>query len=91
MHDFVDLLKQLAGPASWLALPVGLWCAIDSWIFAPRRQIELGAHAVKDPPLVRVAYAILPWLMFAVVLRLITRSGNTCTQTGGSQAAGRAG
>jgi signal peptidase I len=72
MHDIIDLLKQLAVPASWLAIPVGLWCAIDSWILAPRRQIAAGAHVVKDPSLVRVAYALLPWLVVAVILRLIT-------------------
>jgi signal peptidase I len=72
MQDIIDLLKQVAVPASWLAIPVGLWCAIDSWLLAPKRQIEKGAHAVKDPPLVRVAYAVLPWLVVAVILRLIT-------------------
>src|SRR6188508_1299620 len=72
MHDIVALLKQIAVPASWLAIPVGIWCAIDSWIFAPRRQIELGAHAAKDPAPVRFAYALLPWLVVAVILRLIT-------------------
>jgi signal peptidase I len=72
MHDIIDFLKQIAVPASWLAIPVGLWCAIDSWLLAPRRQIEKGAQAVKDPPLVRAAYATLPWLVVAVILRLIT-------------------
>jgi signal peptidase I len=72
MHEILDLLKQVAIPASWLALPVGLWCAIDSWVFAPRRAVEAGTLTVPDPPLVRVAYAVLPWLVVAVILRLIT-------------------
>ncbi len=32
--------KEIAVPLSWFAAPIGLWCAIDSWIFAPRRQIQ---------------------------------------------------
>jgi signal peptidase I len=72
MHEIIDLLKQVAVPASWLAIPVGLWCAIDSWLLAPRRASDAGSVAVPDPPLVRVAYAVLPWLVVAVILRLIT-------------------
>jgi signal peptidase I len=72
MHEIIDLLKQLAVPASWLAIPVGLWCAIDSWLLAPRRATDAGTVTVPDPPLVRIAYAVLPWLVVAVILRLIT-------------------
>jgi signal peptidase I len=72
MHDILDLLKQVAVPASWLAIPIGLWCAIDSWLLAPRRAIEAGTLTVPDPPPVRIAYAVLPWLVVAVILRLIT-------------------
>ena len=72
MHEIIDLLKQVAVPASWLAIPVGLWCAIDSWLLAPRRATDAGSLAVPDPPLVRIAYAVLPWLVVGVILRLIT-------------------
>ena len=64
--------KEIAVPLSWFAAPIGLWCAIDSWIFAPRRQTEKGAHAIKDPPVLRAAYALLPVLVVAVIIRLIT-------------------
>ena len=64
--------KEIAVPLSWFAAPIGLWCAIDSWIFAPHRQIEKGAHAIKDPPVLRAAYALLPVLVVAVIIRLIT-------------------
>jgi len=63
--------KEIAGPLSWLAMPVGLWCAIDSWIFAPKRQATQGPGA-KDPALLRVLYAILPVLVIAVIVRLIS-------------------
>ncbi len=64
--------RVVAVPLSWAAWPIGLWCALDSWILAPRRQIAVGAHAIKDPPLVRAAYAVLPVLVVAVIIRLIS-------------------
>ena len=64
--------KQVALPLSWFALPVGLICAIDSWVFAPRRLIAKGAVEVKDPPVLRALYALLPILVIAVIVRLIS-------------------
>jgi signal peptidase I len=72
MNEIIDLLKQVAIPASWLAIPVGLWCAIDSWILAPRRAIAASSADVPSPMPVRFAYAVLPWLTVAVILRLVT-------------------
>jgi signal peptidase I len=63
--------KEVAEPLSWLAVPVGLWCAIDSWFFAPRRMAAQGP-AAKDPALLRVMYAILPVLVIAIIIRLIS-------------------
>jgi len=65
-------VKEISVPLSWVAAPIGLWCAIDSWFFAPRRLAAAGAVAVKDPPLVRAAYAVLPVLVVAVIVRMIT-------------------
>jgi hypothetical protein len=64
--------KDIAIPLSWFAAPIGLWCAIDSWIFAPRRQIKMGGHDIKDPPVLRAAYTLLPVLVVAVIIRLIS-------------------
>ncbi len=64
--------REIAVPLSWAAIPVGLWCAFDSWILAPRRQIAQGALAVQDPPLLRAAYAVLPVLVIAVIVRMIS-------------------
>lgn len=72
MQDIVEILKTVAVPASWLAIPVGLWCLIDSWIFAPRRAIRAGVANPPDPVPVRLAYAVLPYLVVAVILRMIT-------------------
>jgi len=63
--------KEVAEPLSWLAIPVGLWCALDSWFFAPRRVAAQGVNA-KDPAVVRVMYAILPVLVIAIIVRLIS-------------------
>jgi signal peptidase I len=72
MNDIVDLLKNVAVPLSWLALPVGLWCAVDSWVLAPRRAVAAGTANAPDPAPVRIAYAVLPYLVIAVIVRLIT-------------------
>jgi signal peptidase I len=63
--------KEIAAPLSWLAIPVGAWCAIDSWILAPKRQAVQGTGA-RDPALLRVMYAILPVLVIAIIVRLIS-------------------
>jgi signal peptidase I len=65
MNAIIELL-------SWLALPVGLWCAFDSWFLHPRRVIAAGSAAVKDPPLVAALYFALPVLCIAVIWRLLT-------------------
>jgi len=67
-----DWAREIAVPLSWLAWPIGLWCMIDSWILAPKRQAAAGATNIQDPPLVRAAYAILPVLVVAVIIRLIS-------------------
>jgi signal peptidase I len=63
--------KEVAEPLSWLAPPIGLWLLIDSWLFAPRRRIAHGPDA-PDPALLRIAYFILPVLVVAVIVRMIS-------------------
>jgi signal peptidase I len=67
-----DYAKQVAEPLSWVAVPVGLICALDSWIFAPRRVIEKGAVAAKDPFWLRACYFVLPVLVAAIIVRMIS-------------------
>ena len=67
-----DWLKEVAVPLSWFAAPIGLWCAIDSWLLAPGRRAAAGAAEGKDPPLVRAAYTVLPALVVAVVVRMVS-------------------
>jgi len=51
---------------------VAVWCAIDSWLIAPRRAIAAGTTNIADPPLLRAAYLILPVLVVAVIVRMIS-------------------
>ncbi len=72
VSDVFAWAKDVAGPLAWLAAPVGLICAIDSWIFAPRRLIANRGAPVKDPAILRALYALLPILVIAVIVRLIS-------------------
>ena len=65
-------LKTVSVPLSWAAIPVGLWCAIDSWLLAPRRAVDAGTAHPPDPMPVKLAYAVLPYLVVAVIVRMIT-------------------
>ncbi|HUQ09530.1 MAG TPA: signal peptidase I [Steroidobacteraceae bacterium] len=70
--NVVELIKYVAVPLSWMAVPVGIWCAVDSWVLAPRRALAAGTANAPDPAPVRIAYAVLPYLVIAVIVRLIT-------------------
>jgi signal peptidase I len=72
IHEVFTWAKQIAGPVSWLAAPVGLLCLIDSWFFAPRRAIAAGTTDAPDPPLMAAAYFLLPFLVVAVIVRMIS-------------------
>jgi signal peptidase I len=71
-NEVFGWVRQIAVPLSWAAVPIGLWCAIDSWILAPRRQIAQGGQPVKDSPVMRAAYAVLPVLVVALIVRMIS-------------------
>jgi signal peptidase I len=66
-----DWAGEVAVPLSWLSLPLVLWLGIDSWFFAPRRQIAAGSTEVPDPPLLRAAYFVLPLFVIAPIVRMI--------------------
>jgi signal peptidase I len=66
-----DWVKQISVPLSWLAVPVGLWLLVDSWLLAPRRHLERGTDA-PDPVPLRIGYFILPLLVVAVIVRMIS-------------------
>ena len=72
MSDVFAWARDVAEPIAWLAIPVGLLCAIDSWFFAPRRQLAQKNLDAKDPPLLRAAYAVLPVFVVAPIIRMIS-------------------
>jgi signal peptidase I len=55
---------------SWLAAPVTLVCTVDDWLLRPRRVLA-ASQPVRDAPLMRALYAVLPILVVAAVLRLL--------------------
>jgi signal peptidase I len=67
----IDVVGRVAIPLSWFSLPVGLWCAIDSWFLAPRRMVAAGSTTAVDPPFTRIAYKVLPILVIAPIVRMI--------------------
>ena len=66
-----DWAGEVAVPLSLVALPLVLWLGIDSWFFAPRRQIAAGSTDVPDPPLLRAAYFVLPVFVIAPIVRMV--------------------
>lgn len=67
------LLAVLAFWGSLLALPVTVACVVDDWFLRPKRQLAAPAGAtLPDPPLMRVLYAALPWLLILSFYRLVT-------------------
>jgi signal peptidase I len=63
-------LAQLIRALSWLAVPVGLVCVVDDWLLRPRRQTAAATESIGDPPLVALAYRLLPVLIGAAVVRV---------------------
>ncbi len=66
------MLMNLIVLLSWLAIPVGIVAVVDDWFLRPRRQIAAAPQAASDPALVTLAYRVLPILIGAAVLRLLT-------------------
>ena len=64
--------KEFAVPLTWVAIPVGIWCTLDSWFFAPQRQLAARSTEVEDPVLLQILYLILPVLVVAIIVRLIS-------------------
>lgn len=63
-------IAQIIRALSWLAVPVGLICVIDDWLLRPRRRTAAAAASVAEPPLMTLAYRLLPVLIAAAVVRI---------------------
>jgi len=66
-----QILFNVSWLFSWLAIPVGLLVIIDDWFRRTRRQIAASPQPPVDPPLMRVAYLLLPLFIGGAVLRLL--------------------
>jgi signal peptidase I len=64
------VLHQLITLLTWALLPVGLVAIVDDWFFRPRRRIAAHPGVALDPVPIRLAYAILPVLACAAVVRM---------------------
>lgn len=64
------MLHLLLQALTWLLLPVGLIAVIDDWFLRPRRRAAAYPAVPRDPVVVRVAYAALPILVVAAVVRM---------------------
>ena len=62
-------VMQLIVFLAWLAIPVGLLCVVDDWLYRPRRV--LAAEPPPDPAFIALCYRVLPVLLVAVVVRLL--------------------
>lgn len=65
------MFLQLVSLLAWFAPPVALLCVIDDWFFRPRRQIAASPNPPLDPPVIRIAYMVLPVLVISAVIRLL--------------------
>jgi signal peptidase I len=63
-------LGEVVRALSWLAIPVGAICIVDDWLLRPKRRMAAAAASIADPPLVSLAYRLLPVLVGAAVVRL---------------------
>lgn len=64
------MLQPLFEALTWALLPVGLIAVVDDWFLRPRRRLLAHPAATTDPLIVKVAYAILPVLVVAGVVRM---------------------
>jgi signal peptidase I len=62
-------VMQLIVILAWLAIPVGVLCVIDDWLYRPRRV--LAPEPPPDPAFIALCYRLLPVLLVAVVVRVL--------------------
>jgi signal peptidase I len=65
-------MREVLEILSWLALPVGIICAFDSWFLHPKRVLAARNANTADPPFINALYYALPVLCVAVILRLLS-------------------
>lgn len=67
------MIELLISMLALLALPVAVICVIDDWFIRPRRRLVLqNGEPTPDPVLMRVLYGVLPLLIVAVFMQLMS-------------------
>ena len=64
------MLSQLITILAWLALPATLIAVVDDWFVRPRRRVA--NEKATEPAVVSVVYYVLPVLLVAAVIRLLS-------------------
>ncbi len=65
------MLNQIIEILAWLLVPVGIITFVDDMLLRPRRRAAALPREVADPAPLRVAYAVLPVLAVAGVIKLL--------------------
>ncbi len=65
-----DLLNQLISWLAFLAVPLGVICVIDDWFLRAKRMARAATGASIDPTWLKIAYAVLPFAVIAVLWQL---------------------
>ena len=63
-----NLIIQIVQILSWLAVPVGFICLVDDWLLRPKRQTAMAPEPAADPPVLALAYRLLPIFILAAVV-----------------------
>ena len=65
-----ELLNQVISWLAMLAPALGLVCVIDDWFLRPKRLARAPSGASVDPAWLKIAYAVLPFAVLAVLWQL---------------------
>jgi signal peptidase I len=65
------VLNQLITWLAWLLIPVAAITLVDDWFLRPRRRLRALPAVAADPPVLRLAYAVLPVLAIAGAVKLL--------------------
>ncbi|HEY7888516.1 MAG TPA: signal peptidase I [Steroidobacteraceae bacterium] len=63
-----NLIIPIVRILSWLAIPVGFICLVDDWLIRPKRQTATAPEPAADPPVLALAYRLLPIFILAAVI-----------------------
>lgn len=63
-----SLLAQIIRVLSWPAVPVGFICLVDDWLLKPKRLMAAAPRLAPDPPMLALAYRLLPIFIGAAVI-----------------------